>query len=146
MRLRPRRSSLQPLPSRTPSCLAFGGPPVKTYFMSSNIASGPEIGLPGRMLAGLLPGKYRVMAGSVTTGPPPTRKQQEHRNRPPDPGRTGGGVYVSGPRMRRGRCDGRGSLPARCLCLGLGFGSTSGVCEKKSSAETLRIYGEGCNS
>jgi hypothetical protein len=29
------------------------------YFMLRNNASGPEIGLPGRILAGLLPGKHR---------------------------------------------------------------------------------------
>ncbi len=33
--------------------------PDKTYSMFRNNASGPEIGLPGRILAGLLPGEHR---------------------------------------------------------------------------------------
>ncbi len=33
------------------------------YFMLRNSASGPELGLPGRILAGLLPGKHRKAFG-----------------------------------------------------------------------------------
>ncbi len=32
---------------------------ISVYFMLRNSASGPEIGLPGRILAGLLPRKYQ---------------------------------------------------------------------------------------
>ncbi len=38
----------------------FGGEPIRPlpYSVLRNSASGPEIGLPGRILAGLLPGKH----------------------------------------------------------------------------------------
>ena len=44
------------------------GPLLVLYSMLRNSASGPEIGLPGRILAGLLP----TQASHVTQAPPKT--------------------------------------------------------------------------
>ncbi len=47
-----------PTPSKTGPVIKGGAGKVKGYSMLRNSGSGPEIGLPGRILAGPLPGNH----------------------------------------------------------------------------------------